>query len=218
MLDDNRFFFRFRFPCRYVPPRRPEKERRLDESCRLPSLSELESPDAADDPFELRIGWNEHGLFLSLDVFGKKQRPWCRSLHPEESDGLQLCLDTRDIKDIHRASRFCHRLVVLPISERSERPVPSLFWLPIHRAKGHPNPIDLKDVRCSGRLTPDGYRLDVMIPGDVLTGFEPEEHPRWGFHFTVVDRELGNRSFPVGPPFPVDQDPSLWATLELSRD
>ena len=48
-----------------------------------------------------------------------------------------------------------------------------------------------------------------------MTGFEPQEHPRLGFNYAIVDRELGLQTFSVGHPLPYDEDPSLWATLEL---
>ena len=216
MLTQKRFLFRFRCPCRYVGNPWSAKGYSLDESYRLPDLSTLDDANSVSN-HELRIGWNERGLAFSLDVSGKKQRPWCRSLHPEESDGLQICLDTRDVKDTHRAGRFCHRLVFLPMLGDVGKSAPSVVWLPIHRAKDHPNPVDLDRIKIVTRLNPDGYRLDVFLPGEVLTGYDPVEHPMLGFHFVVVDRELGNRYFLAEPPFPHDQDPSLWGTLELQK-
>ena len=50
-----------------------------------------------------------------------------------------------------------------------------------------------------------------------LTGFDPEEHPRLGFTYAVIDRELGEQTFGVGRPMPYQEDPGLWATLELVR-
>ena len=62
---------------------------------------------------------------------------------------------------------------------------------------------------------PDGYALEAFIPAEAMTGFEPQEHPRLGFNYAIVDRELGLQTFSVGHPLPYDEDPSLWATLEL---
>jgi hypothetical protein len=49
------------------------------------------------------------------------------------------------------------------------------------------------------------------------TGFDTEEHSRLGFSYAIVDRELGWQTFSVGPEFPIQEDPSLWGTLELTR-
>jgi hypothetical protein len=218
-MFSKRFLFRFRFSCKYFPKTWTEKGIDLDETYRLPNLAELEtnvSQKTVSQPFELRIGWNNNGFAFSLFVFGKTQHLWCRPLHPEDSDGIQICLDTRDIKDIHRATRFCHRLLFLPTGNGHAQTLPGVFWLPIHRAKDHPNPIDLAKIKLLNFIEDGGYRLDVWIPSDVLTGYAPKEHPTLGFHFVLIDRELGNRFFLVEPPFPHDQDPSLWGTLELN--
>ncbi len=212
----SRFLFRFRVPCLFVSAPWTAKGLALDESYRLPSFAELENP-SRKTPFELRAGWNNEGIAFSLTVFGKKQQAWCRPVHPDESDGFHVCIDTRNIQDVHRATRFCHRLVFLPFGNGPSQADPLAVWLPIHRAKGHPNPISTKQIKLFSRATGDGYRFDIMIPADQLTGFDPEEHPLLGFHFIVVDRELGNFGFLIDPPFPHDQDPSLWGTLELKR-
>ena len=53
------------------------------------------------------------------------------------------------------------------------------------------------------------------MPAEALTGFDPQEHPRLGFTYAVMDRELGKQTFNIGAGMPFDEDPGLWATLEL---
>ena len=205
------FLYRFRIPCKYA---RAGTE--LDETYQLPSLNRLDGGGAHEGLlYDFRIGWNETSLLFSLLVSGKSQSLWCRSTQPDESDGIQICLDTRDVKDIHRASRFCHRLLFMPIGSGRGQLQPLAVWLPIHRAREHPKSIDLSQIKMKSNVSATGYRLDVLLPGKVLTGFEPSEHPNLGFHFSVLDREHGNAYFLISPPLPHDQDPSLWTTLSL---
>lgn len=221
----NRFLFRFRVPCRKTEQSWSQTDGiTLDASYSLPDFSSLDSTLSGNEgtkqltarkPFDLRIAWNPKGLFFSLNVYGKNQLPWCRGMHPEESDGLQICLDTRNVKDVHRATRFCHRLVFLPTQGSNLNSGPLVVWLPIHRAKDHPSPINLKSIRLLSRFKSKDYRLDAFLPAETLTGYNPQEHPALGFHFVFSDRELGNQYFLVQPPLPHDQDPSLWGTLEL---
>ncbi|MDR1484664.1 MAG: hypothetical protein LBT09_07550 [Planctomycetaceae bacterium] len=211
MLTQKRFLFRFKIPCSYV-----EFGEELDESYRLPDLSLLELSSVGVCP-DFRVGWNERGFMLAVTVSGKRQSLWCKSTSPNESDGIQICIDTRDVKDVHRATRFCHRLVFLPTVNDGSRPDPCAFWFPIHRAKAHPNPIDAKKINLSNEIFNGGYKLKIFIPQEVLTGFDPIEYSAMGFHFVVIDRELGNKYFIVEPPFPYDNDPSLWGTLSLVR-
>jgi len=208
------FLYRFRFPCEYAAANTTV----LDETYQLPNVNWLEDADLQGKlPYDFRAGWNENGLFFSLTVSGKKQSLWCRTSQPDESDGIQICLDTRNIKDIHRASRFCHRLFFMPIGGGRDQSHPTAFWLPIHRAKEHPNSIDLSQIKMQSNVSAGGYQLHVFLPGKVLTGFEPVEYPNLGFHFVVMDREYGNSYYLVAPPLPHDQDPSLWGTLTMVK-
>ena len=208
------FLYRFRFLCGYVAV----GSTTLDETYQIPNINRLEDADLQNKmPYDFRIGWNETGILFSLTVSEKKQSLWCKTFHPDESDGIQICLDTRDIKDIHRASRFCHRLFFMPIGGGRDQTHPASFWLPIHRAKEHPNSIDLSQVKMQSQVSADGYQLDVFLPGKILTGFEPIEYPNLGFHFVVIDREHGNSFFLIAPPLPHDQDPSLWGTLAMVK-
>ncbi|MGL4595311.1 MAG: hypothetical protein ACRCUY_11325 [Thermoguttaceae bacterium] len=210
------FLFRFRVPCHYTKTIWESSITKLDESFLLQSFEELESGDLQScGNVELRAGWNEKGLVFHLEVTGKKQTSWCRSQYPDDSDGLQLCIDTRDVHDLHRATRFCHRLICLPFGNDGLQKIPQIFWLPIHRAKNHPNPIDVTKIRAKSETIPGGYRLELMIPGEVLTGYDPQEYTSLGFHYVVTDREIGNHHFLVSSPFPHDQDPSIWCSLAL---
>ena len=206
------FLYRFRFPCEYIAPNTAG----LEDIYQLPNLNRLEDNDVNNKlPYDFRIGWNEAGLLFSLGVTGKKQSLWCRPTQPDESDGIQICLDTRDIKDIHRATRFCHRLLFMPVGNGRDQSQPSAAWLPIHRAKEHPHAVDLLQIKMRSKITAEGYCLTVFLPGKVLTGYEPMEYSNIGLHFVITDREYGNSYFLAAPPLPYDQDPSLWGTLAL---
>jgi len=204
--------FRFAVPCLRHEPLWTADGAGLDEAYRLPNLAELEGAKRSAD---VRVAWSEEGLALSVRVTGKKQTPWCRESRPEDSDGLQVWVDTRDVHDIHRASRFCHRLVFLPTGGGKDLSEPLSGWLPINRAREHPRAIPAKALKAVAQKRDDGYVLDALIGADGLTGFDPVEHPRLGFTYAIMDRELGEQTFTVGSPMPYQEDPSLWATLEL---
>ena len=205
------FLYRFRFPCRYA-----SGNAGLDETYRLPNVHQIDEANQHSKlPYDFRIAWNEACLLFSLTVSKKTQSLWCRSTRQDESDGIEICIDTRDIKDVHRASRFCHRLFFMPIGNGRDQLQPSAIWLPIHRAREHPKAIDLSQIKMNSQVMPDGYQLDISLPGKVLTGFEPAEYPHLGFHFAVLDMEYGNSYFLTSPPLPYDNDPSLWGTLAM---
>jgi hypothetical protein len=209
------FLFRFSVPCLYSPARWSPGGLPLSEAHRLPSFhAELgDGPAMAD----VRLGWSETGLAVNLRVAGKKQTPWCRDTRLEDSDGLSLWIDTRDTQNIHRASRFCHRFILLPQGAGRLLDQPVARQVEIARAKQHPKPVPANALSVRSEKRIDGYLLEAFLPATALTGYDPAEHPRLGFTYAVIDRELGWQTFSLGAEFPFPSDPSLWGSLELVR-
>ncbi len=208
------FLFRFSAPCRYSATAWKPSGIELGEEFRLPNFSEL---DDAPKRVDVAAAWSEQGLLFSVDVTGKKQAPWCRESRVEESDGVFLWIDTRDTHNIHRASRFCHQFVFLPTGGGLRQLEPIAEMLLINRARENPKPVRPGTLAVVNKKQPNGYRLDIRIPEAALTGFDPAEHPRLGFHWAVIDRELGELTFCCPPGMPYREDPSVWGTLELQR-
>ncbi len=221
-LIPTRFLFRFSAPCRRREPLWTDKGAQLDESYRLVGLVELEEQTAWAD---VRAAWSETGLVVAAHVLGKTRPPWRSRSLPEDSDGLHVWVDTRDVHNVHRAGRFCHRFLFLPDG--------TALWLPINRAREQPRPIPPGTLQIRTHHAPrdvaplaereeyaqrkDGYVLEAFMPAEALTGFDPAEHPRLGFTYAVIDREMGEQTFGVGSPMPYQEDPGLWATLEMVR-
>ena len=85
----------------------------------------------------------------------------------------------------------------------------------IARAKELHKPIQSGSIPVRSEKRVDGYILQAFIPADVMTGFDPVEHPKLGFYYAIMDREMGWQTFSLGPEFPFASDPSLWGTMEL---
>ena len=207
------YLFHFSVPLQKCDAQWSSDGVQLDEACRLPNFgAELEGrPSFAD----VRAAWNNRGIFVTVRVAGKKQTPWCRYDRPEDSDGLHLWIDTRATHNVHRASRFCHRFVFLPLGEGRKLDEPYAGQMLINRARENPVPVaeNVLQVRSEKRV--DGYVLQCHIPAQAMTGFNPADYPRLGFFYSVQDRELGWQTFSVDNAFPFDEDPSVWGTLEL---
>lgn len=206
------FLFQFAVPCRYRRTIWSAAGVKLEETHRIPSLGELDGQKPYAD---VRAAWNGTGLTFSVQVVGKKSSLWCRGTRLEESDGLHLWIDTRDTRNIHRASRYCHRFVFLPAGDGPQYQSPVAGWLPINRAKDNPKPVPSGSLQVRSLVQAGGYQLQAHVPASALTGFDPQEHPRLGFCYAVVDRELGWQIFNMGSEFPFAEDPSLWGSLVL---
>lgn len=209
-----RSLFRFSARCQYRQPVWGAQGAGLDESYRLPPLSVL---DGGEPYAEVRVGWSEQGMAIWARVSGKRRAPFCDERRLTESDGLQVWVDTRDTHNVHRASRFCHRFVCLPFGGGRKRNEPVADQLLINRARENARPVRPGDLKCRSEQRVDGYMLELFLPAAALTGFDPAEHPRLGFTYAVLDQELGEQALTVGGELPYDEDPSLWATLELTK-
>ena len=206
--------FRFAAPCRYTDEKWSAKGIQLDEQHKLPCFAELSGAKSFAD---VRLGWSEAGLAVNVAVRGKEQPPWCRDSRIEDSDGVQIFIDTRNTQNIHRAGRFCHRFALLPIGAGRNLGEPAISLLAINRAKESPREIDIRALKIKADKRLGGYTLQAFIGSEALTGYSPVDQPSLGFYYALADRELGPQTFSVGPEFPFDEDPSLWGTLELTR-
>jgi hypothetical protein len=214
----NRFLVRVAHPCPYVKamPGDADDDHLID----LPAAARLENFAALDgraDFADVRLAWNEFGLGVQVTVTGKDQPPAADADRPWASDGLTLWIDTRDARTSHRASRYCHQFHLLPAGGGADRDEPAFAQTKINRALqdaplGNPGDVPFRGTQVKG-----GYRLEAFLPAAVLTGFDPEQHPRLGVYYAVRDQELGDQFLAVNGDFPFADDPSLWEVLELVK-
>lgn len=187
----------------------------------LPAEAELPSTGVSisgQNQFaKLKLAVSETGLFMSTTVTGKRQLPWCRESRIEDSDGLHVWIDTRNSRDVHRATRFCHRFIFAPLGRRPKSEQAFAGWAPINRARDNSRPPPEKLLYAHAKLNPGGYELSAALHWQALTGFDRHDFPVLGFYAAVIDRELGWQSLGLGPPLPVVEDPSLWLELALGE-
>jgi hypothetical protein len=215
-----RFLFRFSVPLRRHDANWKSTGVELPESHRLLNLAELDANTAdRERPFaDVRAAWNVQGLFFNVTVTGKEQPLWCRDERLEDSDGLQVWIDTRATLNIHRASRYCHRYAFLPAGGGRGNTDPVADQVLINRARENARPIRPRELQVVSKITKTGYALSAFVPAAALGGYDPLQHRELGFTYSVFDRELGMQTFATGAAFPFQEDPTCWAVLELVDD
>jgi len=207
-----RQLFRFSFDLRSRQPLWTAQGADLDESYALLPLAGLDG----EQPFgDVRMAWGPVGLAWRANVTGKKQPAWCRESRLDESDGLQVWIDTRGTFNVHRATRFCHRFVYLPAGGGRGNAEPIADQLLIDRARENARPVRPRELAVKSKIAKDGYTLWGFASAEALGGYDPEQAPRLGFTYALFDRELGLQTFSTGPSFPYEDDPSCWAELRL---
>src|SRR5437588_706051 len=112
-LVPHRLLVRVAYPCRYVkemPHEDSDQLLELPDGCRIDNFAAM---DEQRNYADVRLGWNELGIGVQVEVAGKEQLPRGDAAHPRTSDGFTLWLDTRDARTGHRASRTCHQFHLL---------------------------------------------------------------------------------------------------------
>ncbi len=214
-LISPRFLFRFSADVRRAEPLWSSQGVSLDERYQIPFLAQL---DEERPLAEVRMAWSPEGLAWWVRVEGKQQLPWCRESRPEDSDGLQVWVDTRATTNVHRASRFCHRFVFLPRGGGRNAEQPVADQLLINRARENARPARVRELQVHSKVSKSGYELSAFAPAVVMGGFDPESQSTLGFTYSVLDRERGLQTFSAGQGFPYEEDPSCWAELRLVDD
>lgn len=230
----SQFLFRFRFTCRSYDAAltsRLEAEA-LGEEYRLPIWTRFPHRNVRgrevnegvgrspknQELFDFRCGWSKEGLLFTVVVSEKKEKEegfWTRStLH--SADVLRVCIDTRDLRDCQRGTRFCHKFAFYPfVGESLEVAKPMAQWLPISRAQEIPNAVDVDLFKVASERRDDGYAMSAFLPTSTLTGYDPNVFDRFGLHYAVADSQHGLFTLQHGFPFPFEDNPSMWSSIQM---
>ncbi|WP_435017347.1 hypothetical protein TA3x_004953 [Tundrisphaera sp. TA3] len=208
------FWFRTAFPCRRVEGIPRDKGRLLDlpDACALPDLAAWEGRESWGSA---RVGWNEAGLGIAFEVGGKVGQISPEWERPSGADGVQVYVDTRDTRTVHRATRFCHRFAATVRPASGKALAVEVASKPIARAVADAPMARPQTIAARAERTVSGYRLELFFPAEVLHGFDPETNRRLGFFYILNDPDRGEQGLGVGREFPVGEDPSLWSVLQL---
>ena len=209
------FWFRMALPCRRIAVPTKGGVLELPESCALPDFGELEGRPSW---VSVRAGWNPSGLGLSFEVTGKVGKITHDPTGLQPSDGVRVWLDTRDTRDVHRATRFCRRIdaAIVPPPRGTKGDLETVITSPkIARAVADPPMCDPSSIASRASTIRKGWRLELFIPAAVMPGFDAETNRRLGFAYQAIDPDRGDTFLGVGREFPLGEDPSLWSTLEL---
>ncbi|MEM9352996.1 MAG: hypothetical protein AAGA92_08280 [Planctomycetota bacterium] len=207
-----RFLFRFRTEVRPHKPIWSAAGVKLGEEHRLPDLGQLDGERTFAD---VRMAWAPEGIAWQATVTGKHQLPWCRESRLEDSDGLQVWVDTRATHNVHRATRFCHRFAFLPRGGGRSAEDAVADQVLINRARENARPIRPREITAKSSVKKTGYTLSAFVSAQALGGYDPQQQRSIGFTYALLDRELGLQTLSNGPHLPYEEDPSCWITLEL---
>lgn len=212
------FWFRLAASCPRLEgiPRAAPKGGLLDlpASCALPELSAL---DGRRSWASVRVAWNAEGLAVAIlaDGLGANAKTLDR---PEGFATVNVWVDTRDTRNVSRATRYCHRFITrLKLGRDKKSLTAEVEQRPIARATADAPLASSSLLAARAELLKNGWALELFFPAKALHGFDPESNRRLGFAYQVADHDREDQFLGIGREFPLGENPSLWSTLELRK-
>ena len=165
---------------------------------------------------QVRMGWNARGLGITVVAEGLSDQQLARD-RPEGFALAQFWVDTRDTRNVSRATRFCHRFMArLEMAKAGRQLTVDVSQRPIARARADAPTLSARDSSSARtELGKSGWMLELFLPAQALNGFDPDTNRRLGFAYQIGDHVREDQFLGVGREFPVGENPSLWATIEL---
>lgn len=184
----------------------------LPKSCAIPDLAAL---DGRESWANVRVGWNPEGLGIAIEADGLGMNVKSPE-RPEGFANVSLWIDTRDTRNVARATRFCHRFHARLTLGRDKKTLKTeVEQRPIARATADAPIAPPSDLLHRAELLKKGWKLEIFLPAKALHGYDPDVNRRLGFAYQVSDAEREDQFLGVGRDFPVGENPGLWSTLEL---
>ena len=164
-------------------------------------------PDTTSLTGEGKLGtvallWSPTGFFVECSI----------KLGLEEGDVLDLFIDTRDLKNTHVITRFCHHFAIYP--EEQSGVEMTRFRGEDKRPLAEGTLISVKtEVKRSS------YTFHVGLPKEILYGYDPLEFKRLGFSYRFTKQSGEKMHFNLSSDsFHLEKHPALWASLNLEEE
>jgi hypothetical protein len=215
LVEDSAWLFDFGFPLRRVEPNgnpRSPDGWRLSEVHQLPGLNRLSQ---SERQHQARMGWDDTGIYLELDIpMGKRQDSW--RLQGETI--VHFFIDTRSSPGIHRGNANCHQFdfqMLSKLDDTVDRSRMDSRLVKLTRAIAHPNPVDDDDLHGWFSASADLVQTKVFIGQAALTGFNPREFNEIGVYYFLIDPQYRRFSMARLSHAIPWEDPSLWSRARL---
>ena len=173
----------------------------LPASCDLPDLAPVDSRSSWTT---IRAGWNPSGLGVSVIAEGDSSLSF--SSDPAENLAyVHLWIDTRDTRDVSRATRFCHRFTTRLTFGRDRKSVKAeTDQRVIARALADAPMARAGEIQSRATATAKGgWVCELFFSSSALHGFDPDTNRRLGFTYHITDSARPEQFLTVGRDFPI---------------
>lgn len=158
----------------------------------------------------VKLRWNEKGVYISIHFDSAFQDVF----YPEftQGDAVEIFLDTRDMKQMGRMTRFCHHFLALP---KKINGVQALELSRFRNEDAHEH-CDPKDIGIKTEFAKKSFIVKMELPQEILYGYNPNEFRRLGFAYRIHRKGFEAEQFPLPMrAAPLEKYPGYWSTLHL---
>lgn len=162
---------------------------------------------------KVSLGWHEEGLCVTAEV----RRPITHVTFPDirKGDSLELFFDTRDVKTSGYNTKFCHHFFFLPRAVEGEQKGEKTHF----RTEDRHDLCNAQSLQLEVKETQRSHRYSIFIPKEALEGYEPLQSRRLGFSYRISAFGTPGQHFAaIASVYPIEEQPSLWASLTLENE
>lgn len=157
---------------------------------------------------QVSMGWSPEGLIVLV----KFDEAFDSSVYPDISrgDAVELFIDTRDVKTSGFNTRFCHHFFFLPNAvDGVDRGELTHFRTEDRHELCEATELGLKQLSKKS--------LEIRIPTDCMTGYDPVDFGRIGLSYRLWQHGEAQHFSVSTNEYAVEQQPSLWSTARFVK-
>jgi hypothetical protein len=133
------------------------------------------------------LGWSEAGIYIGVQVYDKEIQSFAIDAMPREHlwraksfDYVELWLSTRPVGPRQSwYDPYCHNFIFLPNFTKTRGGTVVQWHQPGDTLEDHI--VDGSAIQYAARRGKDGYTVEMFVPAQMLTGFDPGNVPEmWG--------------------------------------
>ena len=173
----------------------------------LPHLEDLLDEDSFA---QVAIAYHEKGLFIGVLV----DKPFEQACFPKVNlgDGVEIFLDTRNLKNVGSLHRFCHHFIFLP------KEVNGVQCIEVTRLKmedSHPL-CDPSLLHIDVEFKKNSYVMQIFIEADALFGYDLSICKKLGFSYKMHGKNYRPQHLNLSSEHTLfEKYPASWASLNL---
>lgn len=180
----------------------------------LPDLAKYQHDTSFAD---IALGWNDKGIQIAVFFHDLMEHPDFPDI--QSGDSVEIFIDTRDVKTSGYTTRFCHHFFFLPAPVKTNGDFIQAGEITRFRTDDVHELCDPNSLIVKGQTKKNRTLMSIEIPSACLHGYDPMQFDRLGFTYRI-NRYRGYPQFfaASSDEFPIEQHPSVWASIRLMKE